>query len=55
MPPPVGFAAHLKIVQESAPNADPIVWWEYALQELSEAEVAITEAKLARKPLATKE
>lgn len=46
-PPPPGFADHLKIIEETAPNAGPVVWWEYAKAELTEAEVAIAEAKLA--------
>lgn len=49
-PPPAGFAEHLRIIEETAPNADTSVWWEYAKQEMTEAEVAIAEAKLARKP-----
>lgn len=49
-PPPVGFAEHLRIIEETAPNADTSVWWDYAKAEMTEAEVAISEAKLARKP-----
>lgn len=49
-PPPANFAAHLQIIEETAPNANPSVWWSYAKQELTEAEVAIAEAKLARHP-----
>lgn len=49
-PPPSGFATHLQIIEETAPNADTTVWWEYAKAEMTEAEVAIAEAKLARKP-----
>lgn len=49
-PPPTGFAAHLKIIEATAPNADAAVWWEYAKGEMTEAEVAIAEARLARKP-----
>lgn len=48
-PPPAGFADHLKIIEATAPNADATVWWEYAKNELTEAEVAIAEARLARK------
>jgi hypothetical protein len=47
-PPPAGFADHLKIIEATAPNADPKIWWEYAKAEMTEAEVAIAEAKLAR-------
>jgi hypothetical protein len=47
-PPPEGFAEHLAIIEETAPNAGPEVWWRYAKDELTEAEVAIAEAKLAR-------
>jgi hypothetical protein len=49
-PPPVGFAEHLKIIEVAAPNANPGVWWEYAKAEMTEAEVALAEAKLARQP-----
>tara|TARA_Y100000004_G_C8609259_1_gene283991 strand:+ start:93 stop:443 length:351 start_codon:yes stop_codon:yes gene_type:complete len=48
-PPPKGFAEHLQIIEDTAPNANTQVWWDYAKQELTEAEVAIAEAKLARK------
>lgn len=49
-PPPTGFANHLCIIEATAPNADARVWWEYAKAEMTEAEVAIAEAKLARRP-----
>jgi hypothetical protein len=49
-PPPNGFADHLRIIEATAPNADAKVWWEYAKSEMTEAEVAIAEAKLARRP-----
>jgi len=48
MPPPKGFADHLNIIETAAPNAGPEVWWEYAKSEMTEAEVALAEAKLAR-------
>lgn len=48
-PPPAGFAAHLQIIEATAPNAEASVWWEYAKSEMTEAEVAIAEARLARK------
>ena len=48
-PPPAGFAEHLRIIEATAPNADAAVWWEYAKSEMTEAEVAIAEARLARK------
>ncbi len=48
-PPPAGFADHLRIIEATAPNADAAVWWEYAKGEMTEAEVAIAEARLARK------
>lgn len=54
-PPPEGFAEHLAIIEKTAPNANTEVWWEYAKKELTEAEVAIAEAKLARKPGSAKE
>lgn len=47
-PPPTGFAEHLRIIEATAPNADPKIWWEYAKAEMTEAEVAIAEARLAR-------
>ena len=47
-PPPAGFAEHLQIIQDTAPNANCEVWWDYAKKEMTEAEVAIAEAKLAR-------
>lgn len=46
--PPAGFAEHMQIIQESAPNAGPSIWWEYALKGLTSAEVSRAEAKLAR-------
>ena len=49
-PPPECFATHLEIIEETAPNAGPATWWKYAKAELTEAEVAIAEAKLARQP-----
>jgi hypothetical protein len=54
-PPPDCFAAHLQIIEDTAPNADAAVWWKYAKEELTEAEVAIAEAKLARKSDVSKE
>jgi hypothetical protein len=47
-PPPAGFADHLRIIEATAPNADPNIWWEYAKAEMTEAEVAMAEARLAR-------
>ncbi len=47
--PPAGFATHLQIIEDTAPNASADVWWRYAKAEMTEAEVAIAEAKLARK------
>ncbi len=47
-PPPAGFAEHLRIIEATAPNADPKIWWEYAKAEMTEAEVAIAEARMAR-------
>jgi hypothetical protein len=48
-PPPPCFAAHLQIIEDTAPNANPKTWWKYAKEELTEAEVAIAEARLARR------
>lgn len=47
-PPPAGFAEHLQIIEASAPNATTDIWWAYAKSEMTEAEVALAEAKLAR-------
>jgi len=47
-PPPEGFAEHLQIIETSAPNATPDIWWAYAKSEMTQAEVALAEAKLAR-------
>jgi len=52
-PPPAGFADHLRIIETAAPNATPQIWWEYAKAELTEAEVALAEAKIARIPTPT--
>jgi len=49
-PPPACFASHLQIIEDTAPNANAETWWKYAKAELTEAEVAIAEAKLARQP-----
>lgn len=49
-PPPAGFSEHLRIIETAAPNATPQVWWEYAKAEMTEAEVALAEAKMARLP-----
>ena len=48
-PAPVGIGEFLKIIEETSPNANPSIWWEYAKAEMTEAQVAITEAKLARR------
>lgn len=37
------------MIKETAPNADYEVWWSYAEQGMTQAQVAIEEAKLARK------
>lgn len=47
-PPPVGIGEFLLIIETTAPNANPSVWWEYAKAEMTEAKVAIAEAKLAK-------
>lgn len=52
-PPPAGFSDHLRIIETAAPNATPQIWWEYAKAELTEAEVALAEAKIARIPTPT--
>lgn len=48
-PPPKGFTEHLQVIENTAPNANTEVWWKYAKAGLTEVEVAISEAKLARK------
>lgn len=48
-PAPAGIGEFLKIIEETSPNANPSIWWEYAKAEMTEAQVAITEAKLARR------
>lgn len=50
-PPPAGFVEHLQIIEATAPNAGPQVWWEYAKAGMTEVEVAKAEAKLARQPV----
>lgn len=49
-PPPAGFVEHLQIIEATAPNAGPQVWWEYAKAGMTEIDVAKAEAKLARQP-----
>jgi len=49
-PPPAGFIEHLEIIEATAPNAGPQVWWEYAKAGMTEIEAAKAEAKLARRP-----
>lgn len=48
-PAPAGIGEFLKIIEATSPNANPAIWWEYAKAEMTEAQVAITEAKLARR------
>lgn len=48
-PAPVGINEYLNMVKETAPNADYAVWWDYAERGMTQAQVAIEEAKLARK------
>lgn len=48
-PAPVGIGEFLKTIEETSPNANPSIWWEYAKAEMTEAQVAIAEAKLARR------
>lgn len=47
-PAPLGLGEFLKIIETTAPNANPTIWWGYAKAEMTEAQVAIAEAKLAR-------
>lgn len=48
-PAPVGINEYLTMIKETAPNADYAVWWGYAELGMTQAQVAIEEAKLARK------
>lgn len=48
-PAPAGIGEFLRIIEATSPNANPSIWWEYAKAEMTEAQVAITEAKLARR------
>jgi hypothetical protein len=48
-PAPTGIGEFLKTIEETSPNANPSIWWEYAKAEMTEAQVAIAEAKLARR------
>jgi hypothetical protein len=46
--PPAGFVEHMEIIEKASPNADAVVWWAYAKQGLTEAQVARAEASMAR-------
>lgn len=48
-PAPAGIGEFLKTIEITAPNANPEIWWGYAKAEMTEAQVAIAEAKLARR------
>ena len=48
-PAPAGIGEFLRIIEATAPCANPSVWWAYAIAEMTEAQVAIAEAKLARR------
>lgn len=48
-PAPVGINEYLNMIKETAPNASFHVWWGYAELGMTQAQVAIEEAKLARK------
>ncbi len=48
--PPEGFVEHLTVLLAAAPNAAPATQLQYAMKGMTEAEVALTEAKLARHP-----
>lgn len=47
--PPEGFVEHLQIIKEAAPNGNAEVWWNYALQGMTEAQVAKAEASLVQR------
>lgn len=47
--PPEGFVEHLQIIKEAAPNGNAEVWWNYALQGMTEAQVAKSEATLVQR------
>ncbi len=46
-PAPEGIQQYLTMIKETAPNADYAVWWDYAELALTQAQVAMDEAKLA--------
>ena len=48
-PAPTGINEYLNMIKETAPNASYSVWWDYAERGMTQAQVAIEEAKLARK------
>ncbi len=48
-PAPLGINEYLNMIKETAPNANYEVWWGYAELGMTQAQVAIEEAKLARK------
>lgn len=49
-PAPLGLKTYIALLRETAPTAGPDVLLQYAEEEMTEAEVAIAEAKLARQP-----
>jgi len=48
-PAPARINEYLTMVKETAPNASFHVWWGYAELGMTQAQVAVEEAKLARK------
>lgn len=48
-PAPTRINEYLTTIKETAPNASFHVWWGYAELGMTQAQVAIEEAKLARK------
>jgi hypothetical protein len=49
-PPPVGFVTHLELIRSAAPAGTEAVWWTYALQGFTEAQVSKAEAALVTRP-----
>lgn len=46
-PAPAGISQYLTMVKETAPNANHEVWWDYAELGMTQAQIAMDEAKLA--------
>lgn len=49
--PPVGFVEYLKIIQDSAPGGNEVIWWGYAKKGMTAAKISLAEASLVRRPV----